>query len=288
MILDVKKIWEFLKEYWNLYSPIFISTITSWLVDWNANQMVSINQWLGITLSLMALLTMIKFIIFPKKEKNPLEKAISSQKVIKNTDLIIHQEANLENQKKICKILKKGTLKMIKWFKLNRGAIISVLVLILGLLEIIFSWLSNLIPMEFGFNLLGVLITLIGFTISIFTSGLGSIKFKEAIAQVKDQLNGDETELQNISSVKYLERQIMVYEKAELTIKKEIAYLDKKYSSVINDYKTCQQLGLSADEETINGYGEYANEYQKLQSKLNSKTSALQTYKNKLEQIQKQ
>ena len=79
----MRKIWEILKEHWNLYSPFILSSIASWLVDWNANQMVTINQWIGITLSLMALFTMIKFIIFPKKKKNAIEKLVSSQKVVK-------------------------------------------------------------------------------------------------------------------------------------------------------------------------------------------------------------
>ena len=92
----MRKIWDILKEHWNLYSPFIISSIASWLVDWNANQMVTINQWIGITLSLMALFTMIKFIIFPKKKKNPVEKLVSTQKVVKNAEMIINQEEHLK------------------------------------------------------------------------------------------------------------------------------------------------------------------------------------------------
>ena len=110
----LNKLKEILKEYWNIYSPVIISSAFAWLVEWNANIMTSFNQWIGITLSLTALLTMIKFLIFPNKKKNNLEKMVSTQKNIKNTEMIIHQEEFMEKQKKGGKLI----MKFFKWIKL--------------------------------------------------------------------------------------------------------------------------------------------------------------------------
>lgn len=110
----LNKLKEILKEYWNIYSPVIISSAFAWLVEWNANIMTSFNQWIGITLSLTALFTMVKFLIFPNKKKNNLEKMVSTQKSIKNTEMIIHQEEFIEKQKKGGKLI----MKFFKWIKL--------------------------------------------------------------------------------------------------------------------------------------------------------------------------
>ena len=128
----MKKILDILKEYWNLYSPFIISSIASWLVDWNANQMVTINQWIGVTLSLMALFTMIKFLIFPKKKKNAVEKLVSSQKVVKNAEMIINQEEKIKEKikaplkKVICEILFSKTLLTLSDKNLKIGIFLSL------------------------------------------------------------------------------------------------------------------------------------------------------------------
>lgn len=110
----LKKLKEILREYWNIYSPIIISSAFAWLVEWNANIMTSFNQWIGITLSLIALLTMVKFLIFPNKKKSNLEKMVSTQKNIKNTEMIIHQEEFIEKQKRGGKLI----MKFFKWIRL--------------------------------------------------------------------------------------------------------------------------------------------------------------------------
>ena len=110
----LKKIKDVLKDYWNIYSPFIVSSVVSYIVDWNANIMVSINQWVGITLSLVALFTMIKFIIFPKKEKNGIEKIVSTQKNIKSTEMVLHNEEFIESKIQGGKHI----MKFFKWIKM--------------------------------------------------------------------------------------------------------------------------------------------------------------------------
>lgn len=275
-------------EYWNIYSPPIISSIIFWLQHWTETQVATANQYIGMTISLMCLFTLVKSILNPNNNKNSIEKIVSTQSDVKHTDLVINQEKNIEKNKKLIRKTMKGTKKMIKWIKLNKGAIIGSLVTIIGLLEVAFDMLYQYVPEQLPLDIVGIVITFLGAIVLLLSSQLGSAKFKEAIAQVKDQLDGDETNLENISSVKYLERQIMTYEKSKLTIEKDLESLKKKYASAINDYQTCQKLGLPIDDETNNVYREYIKDYQELQSKLNSKTSALQTYKVKLEQVKAQ
>ena len=276
-------------EYWNIYAPPLISCIIFWFQHWDAVKVSQVNQYIGMTISLTCLFTLIKSILFPNyKNDNKIEKIVTTQKSVKHANLIINQEENLEkNTKKIKKIMK-GTTKMIKWIKLNKGVLIGWLISLVGILEMAFNVLADYLPYELPMNIVSIVITVVGIVVLGLTSQVGSAKFKEAMAQLKDQLDGDETDLTNISSVKYLERQIMIYEKSKLTLEKDLESLRKKYINVINDYQTCQQLALPVDEETANVYKEYILEYQKLQSQLNSKTSALQTYKAKLEQIKAQ
>lgn len=117
------KLKEILKEYWNIYSPIIISSAFAWLVDWNASKMTSFNQWIGITLSLIAMFTMIKFLIFPNKKKNNIEKLVSSQKNIKNTELVINQEEFIDKRIQGGKLV----MKFFKWLKLYWQQLIGFL-----------------------------------------------------------------------------------------------------------------------------------------------------------------
>ena len=154
------------------------------------------------------------------------------------------------------------------------------------MLEGCFGFLNQYLPSEIGFNVISVGLTVVGGCITLFTSGFGSVKFKELIAQCKDQLNGDKTDLTDIESIKYLERQIVRYEKETANVEKEVETLKKEYATSISDYNTCQRLGLALDEETNNTYNEFYAKYQELQRKLNEKSSALNKYKQKLAQLQ--
>lgn len=92
-----KKITSFLKSYWNIYGSLIISTFASWLVDWNASQMMTINQYFGITISAMCLLTLIKVLLFPKMQKNKIEKIATSQKVVKNMNTSLDPEGKIND-----------------------------------------------------------------------------------------------------------------------------------------------------------------------------------------------
>lgn len=277
-----------------------LALMTSFMVHWETPTIQLINSILILILLLIGFCKVVfkrkepKSNIDKKKQKNLVEgfkndnlmRVISKQLPIKVINLSNNPTQEGEQLGEIFIETMKGGKRFMNWIKLNKGAIISALVILLGLLESVFNFLYQYVPIELGFNVVGIALAFIGGLSAVFTSGFGSSKFKEAIAQIKDQLNGDETDLQHISSVKYIERQIMVYEKSVLTIEKDMESLKKRYAKAISEYNTCEQLGLPFDEETIKSYAEYKEGFAKLQGEYNSKNSALQTYKNKLALLQ--
>ena len=280
-----------IKEHLDLIMGTLIGVVSAFLVKWELAMVQLISSVIILILVLTGLFKVGFTYKAPKINKNKaqkedaLNKIVESQKPMKAIKIAQNPTQMGEELGEAIIETMKGSKKMIKWIKNNKGAIVSWLVAILGLLELIFNWLGDLLPTEIGFNIVGVVITVVGFVVATLTSGFGSTQFKEALAQLKDQLNGDKTDLDEINSIKYLERQILAYNKAISSTEKEIDSLNKEYANVIEDVKTCRHLGVNLDEETNTKYEEYNAKLKPLTEKLNSKQGALQTYKNKLEQV---
>lgn len=278
-----------IKEHLDVLMGTFIGIISSIMVSWELTTIQLISSVIILILVLTGLFKVGFTYHLPtqkvKNKEDAINKMVDSQKPMKAIKIAQNPTKMGEELGELIIETTKGSKKMIKWIKNNKGALVSWLVAILGLLELIFNWLASFLPIEIGFNIIGVVITVGGFVIATLTSGFGSSSFKEALAQLKDQLNGDKTNLDEINSIKYLERQIITYTKAISTTEKEIENLKKEYANVIEDVKTCQHLGVNLDEETNRKYEEYKSKLNPLMEKLNSKNGALQTYKNKLEQV---
>ena len=220
-----------------------------------------------------------------KKEKDIIDKTLERHRITKAIHIAENPCQEGEELGELVIETINGGKQIMKWISKNKGAIISTLIFIIAVLEGVFNFLCQYLPFDLGFNVISIALTVAGGAVGAFTSGFGSVKFKELIAQVKDQLNGDTTDLSDIESIKYLERQITIYEKSTQSVENEIEKLNKEYSNAISDYNTCQRLGLVLDEETNAKYSEYYQKYQELQRKLNEKSSALNKYKQKLEQL---
>lgn len=283
---------KIIKKYWDILGGTISGIILSIVVHW---ELIKIQLIYSVIILILVLIGLFKVMLLKYNEvhhlknqqnhNNALDKLVDNQKPMKAIRISQHPTKDGEELGNLIIETTKGSKQMLKWVKKNKGAIVSCLVAIVGLLELIFNWLGTYLPFELGFNIVGISITICGLVISVLTTGFGSVKFKEAIAQLKDQLNGDKTDLDQINSIKYLERQVLAYSKEVATIEKNIDELNKKYSHTLEDVRTCQTLGLNLDETTYKEYEEYKAQYKSLQDKLNSKNGALQTYKNKLDQL---
>lgn len=268
----IEKIKTFLKEWWNFYLPIIISYLTSLLVDWNASQLMTINQYISMTISITCFLTMIKHLVNPGKKKIFADKLVMAQKNIKNVNEVMKLDEEIEIPKKT----KKGIEKMIKFIKTYKGAITSTIIAIATIVLEIVDTLTGFMHGVFvvgGVDILTLTGILASTVIGILSYGLGSPKLKEQIAKIKDQLDGDNTEqVQYISDVKYLEGEIV-------TLGKEISKLKLKNSEVIEKYERCKRLGILIPDDVKTEYTDYI-------AKLQDKQNALEVYKMKLAELQ--
>lgn len=272
-----------LKRYWDVFSGVFVGLIYSFIVQW---ELYKIQLAYSVIILILVIIGFFRFFIKSKNTKRDLiDKSLDTQKFTKAIHIAENPCQEGEELGKLVVDTIHGGQKMVKWISKNRGALIGALIFVYSVLEGIFGFLYQNLPFQLGFNIVSVCLTVVGGAITLFTSGFGSVKFKELIAQVKDQLDGDKTDLTDIESIKYLERQISVYEKSTQAVENEVDKLNKEYSNAISDYNTCQRLGLVLDEETNVKYNEYWAKYQELQRKLNEKSSALNKYKQKLEQL---
>ena len=293
----MKKIWDILKEYWNLYSPFIISSIASWLVDWNANQMVSINQWIGITLSLMALFTMIKFIIFPKKKKNTVEKLVSTQKVVKNAEMIINKE---ENDKEKIKI-GGNIMKVLKWIKNYwqqlvglLGALVYCFLAIFLAVKQYLEPITSLLPQSLGWTIsvyvvYGLLTILIGYYLfrnQIKWVGVGSIQ------KATDYINNKGQEIAgtlNNANKKKFKTMLNTAKKALKVAQTNLSTLTTNYNSVVKQLETQDQFletlfNVGAEQTTIS---EAQARKSEITSSLNTIASELNKAKQEVSNLEK-
>lgn len=281
----MRKIWDILKEHWNLYSPFIISSIASWLVDWNANQMIAINQWIGITLSLMALFTMIKFIISPKKKKNAVEKLVSTQKVVKNAEMIINQEENYKEKIKIGGII----MKVLKWIKNYwqqllglLGALIycffAIFLAVKQHLEPIISLLPQsrewTIIVYIVYSIATILVGYFLFRNQIKWVGLGSIQ------KATDYINNKGQEIAgtlNSANRKKFKSMLNTTKKALKVAKNNLSTITANYNSVVKQLETQNQFI-----ETLFNVGAEQTTIAEAQIRKSEITSSLNTIANEL------
>lgn len=265
------KIKTFLREWWNFYLPIIISYLTSSIIKWNANQMMTINQYISMTISITCFLTLLKHVVFPNRKKILVDKIVMAQRNIKNVNKVINLDDEVEIKK-----TKKGMDKIMRFIKTYKGAITSAIIAIATVVLEIVDTLTGFMNGIFVVNGIDVL-TLTGLIastiIGIVSYGFGSPKLKEQIAKIKDQLDGDNTEqVQYISDVKYLQGEIV-------NLEKEISKLKLKNSEVIEKYERCKRLGILIPDDVKIEYTDYI-------AKLQDKQNALEVYKMKLAELQ--
>lgn len=281
----MRKIWDILKEHWNLYSPFIISSIASWLVDWNANQMIAINQWIGITLSLMALFTMIKFIISPKKKKNAVEKLVSTQKVVKNAEMIINQEENYKEKIKIGGII----MKVLKWIKSYWQQLLGLLGALLYCFFAIFLAVKqhlepiiSLLPQSREWTIIvyivyGIATILVGYYLfrnQIKWVGLGSIQ------KATDYINNKGQEIAgtlNSANRKKFKSMLNTTKKALKVAKNNLSTITANYNSVVKQLETQNQFI-----ETLFNVGAEQTTISEAQIRKGEITSSLNTIANEL------
>lgn len=306
----MKKFLLALLDLWNIYAGVILSVLIIWFCNFNRDSITLVTSIILLVLTTVSSLTYIKSyakaqrkkkIKHAKKEKpiiSAVERAVLRQPTISAiTNSLLIEENAIENGDTIIQIaknLERAGKKSMMWIKKNVGAIVEVLLALIATLGIILDsaiqCFASALPVIFGsstvITIISIVLYAMGAIVGALTSGFGSAKFKEKLAELKDQLNGDETDLTYINDKKFLERQIKVYTVAVEGVKKEITSLSNSYVEVINEFDSCQRLNLVVDEDTLAKYTEYTDKNKSLQTKLSNKQTALDTYQKKLAELE--
>ena len=290
MIKILKDIFKKIIKLWNIYGGIILSTFVAWLNNFSRDNMDNITSYLVMTLTFISVLTFFKLVLFKKKSDGIIDSASLNQSSIKAMKTAIDPLKNGEEIGKTIlkteKILERLGKKIMKWFLKNKGAIITLIGGVITGLEFAFNWLGQYLPSQIGFNIVAVIEIVLTTVLGCLTSGFGSVEFKEKVAMIKDQLNGDKTDLTYIKDEKYLKKQIESYEKLVLKAKKDISSLEKSNSKVIEEYDRNIRLHVAQDENVKKEYDTYLKKLQEAKLKLSSREEALKTYKTRLSEIE--
>lgn len=265
----MKKVYELIKSYWNVWCSAIISFTVGWLMDFNKVSMDKTTSFLSMFLVMFALLTVIK-VNYGKRKKTIFEKGITSQRQLKAMEKAINPMLEGEElykaliqTKKIFSGRKK--IKIMKWIKENKGSILTIIVGTLSVVATLCSYLIetwNVVLNVNGFPL----VTIIG---GCATTIVGAIT--KPITSVNKGV------ALNTATLKYK------------TAKKENASIIKKYDEQIErftnklnevrnsleDLQICKECGLNYD----------VAKYNQLNSEINNLSATIDKLKAKKEEL---
>lgn len=300
----VEKISAFLKDYWNIYAPPILSTLISWLTNWNVNQMQFWNQYFGNIISLMCLFTMLKFIFFPNKKKNGVERIVTSQKIIKNSEIgkdvegavdetIILIQTSVKGGKKIMEKVK-SFFKWIWYYKEQLigyvGDLLYFAFVIYVYIEDKFSWILEYLPKtdfwfwatKIGFGVLSAIFLFFNIRNSSKWVGIGkNSTAREYIAKKTESLIGDST--LSDKAKKKINDSLKTMNKA---LKEANLSLDKyktMYNKAVDEVNVFQELIANQLEYDNESYQNALANANKIKADIDNAQATIETLTTKIE-----
>lgn len=88
----IKELVERIKNLWNVYGGIALSTLIAWLTNWSKVEMDKWASYLLLTITCISLLTFFKVILAKKKAKGISDKLAMQQKSVKTINTALHPE----------------------------------------------------------------------------------------------------------------------------------------------------------------------------------------------------
>lgn len=319
MVMMIKKIIikvsTFIKDDWNIYGSLILSYFISQFLEWNVSQLMKVNQFLGVCLTIFVLLTIIKKQLFPKKKPNVIEKIVDTNKQVKTMNLGLETEKKIDETQVLIETTLKGGKKFMskikKFFKwlitywqqvigLLGALIYSTIVfycLINDKLAFIYDKLPNTnwqLAIKVGIGVISGLLVILIVRNQVKWVGVGSIKTAQEY-------------LENLSNT--LATSSSVDDKTRKTIKEYITNFKKRlkiekpalikakeiYNEAVdklNEFKQFEKLGLSYDSVEYQKAIEVVNNAQaeltKAQQSYDNLIQLITSYENALEKIDKE
>lgn len=299
----ITKVSTFIKDDWNIYGSLILSYFISQFLEWNVSQLMKVNQFLGVVLTMFVLLTIIKKQLFPRKKPNIVEKIVDTNKQVKTMNLGLETDKKIDDTRVLIETTLKGGKKFMskikKFFKWLItywqqvigliGALVYSTIVMYCLISDKLSFLYDKLPATQGWQLgikitIGVISGLLVILIvrnQVKWVGVGSIKTAQEYMEnlSKTLANSSQVDDKTRKTIKeYISnfKKKLKLEKPELVKAKEIynEAVDK-----LNEFKQFEKLGLSYD----------STEYQKAIEKVNQAQTELtkvqQTYDNLIQLI---
>ena len=233
----------------------------------------------------MSLLTMVKFLVYPKKKKTPLESAISNAKPVKTANLIIEQEKRMIKNEKRGKRMKK----LFQWIGKYWQQLVGLLGALLYTLGATFFAIKEqldpivaLLPQGLGWEIAvyvvyAILTLLIGYYLfrnQIKWVGVGSIeKATEYIANKGNQI----ANTLSVENKKKFQSMLSEAQKGLKVANNGLTLIQAKYDIAVKEYETQKQFL-----ETLQNIGAESTTIQNAQSKLTEFLHTVNGFANEL------
>ena len=293
----VKEIVEKIKNLWNIYGGVAISTLIAWLTNWSKIEMDRWSSYLLLTITCISLLTFFKVILAKKKTKSIPDALAMQQKSVKTINAALNPEqVGQEIGTAILFTIHGGVKvkeKIVKFFKVIWGNKFTALSLLLNLIYTGFSqyllYSDELKHIQF-FEQNKLLCIIVATAVSVIwliielvkdikNLGFESLttlnkKWAERKAEKEARLSKEQREVVK-STIGSITDNIKIICDT-LKTKEELL---KPLLENINSYNTLKQIGIPVSTEQEQEYAKSVNEV----SKLNAEKTMLETKKKQLE-----
>lgn len=307
----LKKFIELLKEFWNVWGSVAISTLWAWWKGFNIKKMDETTSFLTMTLMFVGVLTFLKSIIKNKKEnkmqkineqKGIDEMLFESQKNFRSINMALHPTQSGEHLGKLVITTMKGGKKRMKkiksffkWIKLYWQQIVGFLGIFTYVAFLVYAYINDKfgfilqwfpdtpgwnIGVKIGVGVIAIILVIFMIRNNVVWRGVGSIKTAETFLEnlstsISSQLSPEAKSV--------IKKTLKTIKKEVSNISTQIAQYEKTISESENKIKSLKELinmGISVVENQ--------SEVNSIILKVRETTSLLTTAKTLLEQKNKE
>lgn len=286
-----------IKELWNVYGGIALSTLISWWSSWSKASMDTWSSYITLTISCIGLLTFFKLVI-AKRNKNKADAvALSSNKNVKNIRHALEPDkvgeelgtTLLYTVQEGKKLMSKFS-KIMKWLWGNKLTLTSIVSnLILGAIGQFLMYSDTLKDYQFFQEHKTVFIVVVtGLTILWLLHNTYCLVTKYGLESLKElelrskRILEEQQEKLSPEQRKVLKQQLAIYKNQEAKILEDLLNIENainKAKSIIDDFTFLKSLGATPTNEQRMSYDDAINTLANAQA---NKTT-LEDSKEKLE-----
>lgn len=305
LIQTFSKMWKKIRELWNIYGGIALSSLIAWWTNWSKSSMDVWASYITLTITCIGLLTFFK-LAFTKNKKTKADKvALTTNKHIKNINNALNptlpgEELGLtlvysvrEGKKFMTKL--KNIIKWLWGNKLTLTSIVSNLLVSAFAQAIMYGDVLKDIEFfqvhDITFKVVVTILCVMWLINNIYTAvtkyGLENLsQLKQRSEEKKQETLAKLTPEQK----KALKNQLALLKKQKENKALEIKDIEKKleeFALIVTEFETLQSLMIEPSQEQRNNYYTAKNNVEKYTQSLANCKSTMQTLDSAMENIKK-